>query len=208
MLKTTVAGESLLHRQLWRVVELQAGLSAERKVGSFYTDLVTMVFAFHTIEAYLNFVGERLAPEIWQDERNFFRKEPYRGFNGKLRKVLELVGLPWLEPALRPLKTILELKELRDLIAHAKPENFSEKFKEPIRHPDDMEPPFVVPALNQLVTEQTRAVAISDVEQFIDQVHRLAAPKVNDLWFGSQALRGPLQYTIRQTTKEADPCGP
>jgi len=172
MLKTTVEGESLLHRQLWRVVELQAGLSAERKVGSFYTDLVAMVFAFHTIEAYLNFVGERLAPEIWQPERNSFRKEPYRGFDGKLRKVLELVGFPWLDPVPRPLKTVLELKELRDIIAHAKPE----KFTDPIYHPDNTEPPWVVPTHSQLVTEQTRSVAISDVEQFLEHVHSLALP--------------------------------
>jgi hypothetical protein len=198
MLKTSVEGESLLHRRLWRVVELQVSLSAERKVGSFYTDLVAMVFAFHTIEAYLNFVGERLAPDIWQDEQNFFRNEPYRGFNGKLRKVLELVELPWSKHAPRPLKTVLELKYLRDIIAHAKPE----KFLDPITHPDGTEPPPIVPELDQLVTEQTRAMAIKDVEQFLNQVHDLASHKVNDIWFGSQALHGPSQHVARRTIKE------
>jgi hypothetical protein len=48
-----------------------------------------MVFGFQTVEAYLNFVGERLAPEIWDDERNYFRREPYRGWDGKLRKVMD-----------------------------------------------------------------------------------------------------------------------
>lgn len=198
MLKTTVEGESLIHRQLWRIVELQDDLSAERQVGSFYTDLVAMVFAFHTIEAYLNFVGERLAPEIWQDERNFFRKEPYRGFGGKLRKVMELVGLPGLDPASRPLKTVLELKKLRDTIAHAKPE----KLVDPIYHSEKTEPPPVVSTLSQLVAEQKRAVAISDVKQFLEHVHSLALPKVKDVRFGSEALHGPLQYVVRQTTKD------
>jgi hypothetical protein len=198
MLKTTVNGQSLLHRELWRVVEMQAKLSDERKVGSFYTDLVAMVFAFHTVEAYLNFVGGHLAPEIWKDERNYFRNKPYRGFEGKLRKVMELVGLPWSEPADRPLKTVLELKELRDLIAHAKPE----KFKDPVYHPAGTEPPLplVVPTLNQLVTEQTRSVAVVDVEQFLDDIHCLAKPRVNDVWFGSRALRGP-SYYISHTTQ-------
>ncbi len=40
---------------------------------------------------------------------------------GKLRKVMELVGLPW-TPDDRPLHTVLELKQLRDLIAHGKAE--------------------------------------------------------------------------------------
>jgi len=80
-----------------------------------------MVFGFLTVEAYLNFVGERLAPGIWQDERNYFRREPFRGWDGKLRKVMELVEMPWPATITRPLKTILELRELRDRIAHPKP---------------------------------------------------------------------------------------
>jgi hypothetical protein len=65
MLETTFNGESLLHRELWRVVEMQ-GEFAERRGErwAFYTDLVAMVFAFHTVEAYLNFVGGLLAPTI------------------------------------------------------------------------------------------------------------------------------------------------
>ncbi len=35
---------------------------------------------------------------------------------------MDLVDLPWPDPASRPLKTILELKQLRDLIAHGKSE--------------------------------------------------------------------------------------
>jgi hypothetical protein len=46
-----------------------------------------MVFAFHTLDAYLNYAGEHLAPEIWQNEGEFFAKQPYRGFDGKIRKV-------------------------------------------------------------------------------------------------------------------------
>jgi hypothetical protein len=62
---------------------------------------------------------EELAPEIWQDERSFFRREPYRGWEGKLRKVMELVTLPWPDQFTRRLKTIPELKQLRDPILSA-----------------------------------------------------------------------------------------
>ena len=57
--------------------------------------VVAMVFAVHTVEAYRNFIGECLDPADWADERNYFRNEPYRGFEGKVKKVLELVGLPF-----------------------------------------------------------------------------------------------------------------
>jgi hypothetical protein len=89
MLKTTSAGETFPHRLLWEIVEEQARLATERERDWSKPALVAMVFGFHTVEAYLNFVGERLAPEIWDDERNYFRREPYRGWDGKLRKVMD-----------------------------------------------------------------------------------------------------------------------
>ena len=122
--RTSVEGERFLHKDLWRVVERQLDHALGTPRGAFYDDLVAMVFALHALEAYLNFVGERVAPEIWKDEREFFRNVPYRGFDGKVRKVLELVGLA--EPAcdIRPYSTVWVLKDLRDLIAHAKPMTF------------------------------------------------------------------------------------
>ena len=156
-----------------------------------------MVFASHTIEAYLNFVGERLAPAIWQDERNYFRKEPYRGLDGKLRKVMELVGLSWPEPVERPFTTILELKDLRDLIAHAKPEKFAGE----IVHAEDTPAPFHVSMMRSMFTPKEKLTrAVYDVEQFLNQIHRLAEPQVKDVWFGKEAVRGPKEYNLNTTS--------
>jgi hypothetical protein len=121
MLKTDFNGEQLMHRLLWRIVKEQAKEAQERAEGWLYPSIVARVFAYHTVEAHLNYVGERIAPDIWRDERNYFRNEPYRGALGKMHKVMDLVGLPW-EANTRPLKTVLELKDIRDLIAHSKPE--------------------------------------------------------------------------------------
>lgn len=132
MLRTTFDGEEISHRVLWGVVKEQVKEGLERKQGWFNPSVVARVFAYHTVEAYLNYVGERIAPEIWQDERNYFRKEPYRGALGKMRKVMDLVGILW-TPDDRPLKTVLELKQIRDLIAHGKPE----KLRGEVMHPLD-----------------------------------------------------------------------
>jgi hypothetical protein len=83
VLKTTSEGETFPHRLLWEIVEEEAKLASEREQDWSKPALVAMVFAFHTVEAYLNFVGERLASKVWEDERNYFRKEPYRGREGK-----------------------------------------------------------------------------------------------------------------------------
>lgn len=197
MLKTTYEGEELIHRHLWDIVEAEANLALERETGWFNPSLVAMVFAFHTVEAYLNFVGERLAPQIWQDERSYFRKEPYRGWEGKLRKVLELVGLHW-SPEERPLKTVLGLRDLRDTIAHGK----SEKLKGEILHSQNTESPFPISRLTSLIIPKEKLTRIlPDVEQFLNQIHTRAVQSVkDDLWFGTEALRGPRTYSARSTS--------
>jgi hypothetical protein len=198
MLRTTIEGERFLHKELWRVVERQFEHAAAHPTGSLYDYLVAMVFAFHTLEAYLNFVGERLAPELWQDERNFFRNEPYRGFDGKLRKVLELVELPEPDRESRPYSTVWLLKGLRDLIVHARPE----RFRSVIEHTADDQPSLHHTPLDGLVTVENAARAREDVAQFIETIHAHAKPKLaHDLWFGAQAFHGPLQYSSGHTTK-------
>lgn len=197
MLKTQFDGEDFPHRLMWQIVEEQTELASEPKEGWSRPALVAMVFAFHTVEAYLNFVGERLAPEIWKDEQNYFRREDYRGFKGKLRKVMELVELDF-PPEERPLKTIYELKELRDMIAHGKPEKQAGE----IVHPEGSEIPLAVSTLRSMFTPREKlTTAVCDVKSFLNQIHTRAAPKVkDDPWFGTEALRGPQAHGFYTTT--------
>jgi hypothetical protein len=206
MLKTKYISEDLAHRLLWRIVEENAQLAGERAEGSFYPALVSQVFAFHTIEAYLNFVGERVSPEIWKDERNYFRNEPYRGFEGKLRKVMELVGLT-MKPEEPPLSTVTRLKRLRDLIAHGKSERFA---GEQIHTASAPRPPILPPStLRKAVAPREELLSIlPEVEALLNDIHRRAAPIVEELWantdtaiwFGQEALRGPGQFSSGLTT--------
>lgn len=197
MLKTTFDGEVLLHRLLWQIVEEEQSRAGDLERGWFNPSLVAMIFAFHTVEAYLNYVGERLAPDIWKKERNFFRNEPYGGFEGKLRKVLELVGLQW-APGKTPLATILQLKTLRDLIAHGKPE----KLKAEISHPEGTEPPVLASTLRKMVTPRGKLKSmLSDVQEFLVKIHDAAKSrlKVRDHWFGEHPLKGTSEYVVRST---------
>lgn len=194
-LKTKFDGEVFTHRLLWEIVEGEAKLASKKKRGWFNHSLVAMVFAFHTVEAYLNFVGERFAPEEWKDERNFFRKKPYRGWDGKLRYVMDLVELR-LSRETPPLKTIFDLQMLRDLIAHGKPE----KLKGEV---EGTGPLFPVSTLRSLVTQKQKLeLILSDVEQLLDQIHGRARNKIkeDDPWFGAKALRGPSAYNVGSTT--------
>jgi hypothetical protein len=198
MLTTVFDGEEIIHRLLWRIAEQQVREAQERQEGWLYPSMVARVFAYHTVEAHLNYVGERIAPEIWVDEWNYFRNEPYRGALGKLRKVMDLVGLPW-RPDDRPLVTVLELKEIRDLIAHGK----AEKLRGEVIHPLDTNAPHPVSMLRERIgSKDTLAVVLPDVEEFLDAIQTRAQPllKVQDAWFGDRALQGPAWHSSDLTT--------
>ena len=193
---TTIVGERFTHKELWRIVVRQLEHGRTIRQGAFYDDLVAMVFAFHALEAYLNYIGEHLAPAIWKDERNFFRNEPFRGFDGKIRKVFELVGLS--EPArnVRPYSSVWLLKDLRDLIGHGKVERVATI----VEHEVDEPQPWMKTKLDSFVTEENAQMAHDDVKAIGQLIHDAAYPKVRDIWFGRLAFEGPLQHSDGSST--------
>jgi hypothetical protein len=160
--------------------------------------LVAVTFAFHSLEAYVNFAGEHLAPALWADEQNSFRKDPYRGWKGKLRKVMELTNVPW-EPDVRPLKTVIELQELRDSIAHGKAERFSGTADHD--DIDDSMPSLPNSRIRSMVLPKSRLdEVIGDVRLLLDQMHPAVAAVVDDPFFKATAVGGPAAWMSRSTS--------
>lgn len=185
---TFVEGENFNHRLLWFIVKRQLEHGVSKPAGANHDDLVAMVFALHSMEAYLNFIGERLAPDVWAKEREYFSKAPYRGFSGKMKKVLELVQLEEPSRDSRPYSTIWLLKNLRDQIAHPKTERYAFSAS---HAPDDIGAFYVAP-FQGLVTRENAQKAYEDVEAFADSIHNLAKTRLRDVIVGDQAFRGPL----------------
>ena len=180
---------------MWSIVQEQAELARTRDREWSNPSLVAMVFAFHAMEAYLNYVGLRLAPDIWQNEREHFRAS---GFKGKLREVMDRAGLNW-EPGKRLLQTVLGLEKLRNAIAHGKPEKRAGK----LTHSRDAAPPYPAFSLRTMFTPKAKMPkAVHDVEQLANEIQKAAKPKlkVNDVWFRSEAFYGPQSYSSRRTT--------
>ena len=73
-------------------------------------------------------------------------------------------------------------------------------------HARGSESPFPVSTLRSLVLpKEELAKILPNVERFLNRIHTAAAAKVasakmKDLWFGREALRGPLTYSSRITT--------
>jgi len=180
---TDIQGEQFVHRELWRVVGRQLAHAEANPKGSFYDHLVAMVFAFLSLEAYLNFAGARLDSATWQNERTSFRGN---GFQRKLAKVSELAGIA-LDPSSRPLTTIRDLNKLRDMMAHGKTLPIAETLHHTVGEP----PPLNHGPLDALVSRQQAETAMADVLEVAQRIHMAAATRIqNDPWWGDSPFDG------------------
>jgi hypothetical protein len=156
-----------------------------------------MVFAFLSLEAYLNFAGARLDPGYWKDERKHFAKT---GFQGKLKKVLTLAAVHH-QSGRRPFTTVQELSALRDRIAHGKTLLINKR----VRHAIGRVPSLDYAPLTELVTDQRAAIAVEDIRDLAQRIHQRAMGTMGHInWWGDRAFGGITLHTERITTTDAE----
>lgn len=185
-------GEEYLHKEVWCVVQRQLDYAKANPKGALYDDLVAMVFTFHAFEGYLNYIGARIAPELWRDERTQFRES---GIIGKLAVICERCGLESPDYGKRPFGSLAGLKKLRNSMAHPRVRRTvaSQEYDE--RKP----PPLFSPSyLRTIVSHQNAVRARDDVKQIADRIHAAALKKFPYVGLGPDALDGLL--SIRSTT--------
>ncbi|GAB6084285.1 hypothetical protein JCM30471_31990 [Desulfuromonas carbonis] len=85
--ETTINGELYTHKLLWKCCFQQFDAANKAIINfesSYYFELSAMLLAYLTFESYINFLGDRLAPEIWKSEKYFFNNPQYKGIDGKM----------------------------------------------------------------------------------------------------------------------------
>jgi hypothetical protein len=119
--KISVSEEIYTHEYLWRAANLmleEAKLNEERSIYFFLTANLMFYLSF---EAFINFCGYILFPEIWQDEKNNFKGKG-DVIESKISKLIEAVtDFEW-KKGERPYQSIKNLKYFRDIVAHGKVE--------------------------------------------------------------------------------------
>lgn len=182
------SGEEYIHKLVWRVVERQLAHAKAQPSGSLYDHLVAMVFASHALEGYLNFLGEKVSPTLWADERVRFAKT---GVGGKLEALHTVCGLPQPQKGKRPYATVRELKRLRDSIAHPRTQRTERETEYAEGHEPSM---FPKGYLEGLVTPDKAARAVEDVRAIADTLHAAARLRFHDRSLGTDALTGMLGF--------------
>lgn len=111
------------HRILWAAAERNVALANDpnNQDAKFFA-LGSMFLFFAAFEGYLNWLGTRIAPEVWKEEREFFSRSPFKGTLGKYRFLATILRLPDPDPSQGPFQTATDLLKLRDMVAHPKSE--------------------------------------------------------------------------------------
>jgi len=194
-----IAGEGFTHQYLWNCAETLLSQPETKSPADGYFATAGMLMVYFAYEAYLNLVGPKIDGEAWRDERVFFSKHPYRGTDGKLKRICQKIGVE-VERSKRPYQTIRELRKLRDFLAHGKPEAYSydvdvEKGQEP-----DM---FDGLNIYKMVTHENADRAFNDTGEFIDYLHtRIGEKCPDDILFKGKALEFPLAWASGATKRK------
>jgi hypothetical protein len=118
-----VVGEHLLHKHLWEGARFLNSLAAEDMPGRDFPRLAASLFLYFSFEAFLNYLGNIVAPQEWADERTFFNRGPvrYRGTLGKLDYLMDQLHVAR-NKRTRPYRTIVTLDRGRDALTHPRAE--------------------------------------------------------------------------------------
>jgi hypothetical protein len=188
--------QTFTHRVLWECVKSQIEKAKEKPDGSFYFWLSAMVMGYMVFEAYLNYVGEALAPVEWDDEKEFFSKPPYKGSQGKLLFLLNRYQIDSFDKSTRPFNSVFALKSIRDEIAYAKPHHEAQS----VTHPSTVIAPFTRPWLQNRVNEKEATRLLVDLETFINTIHQsFKGCKDGSKLLIEHPLNGLLGFGIGQT---------
>jgi hypothetical protein len=199
LIETTVQGEVFTHRVLWSAAQRHLRVARNDPNESWYFHLSAMLMGFMAFEAYINFLGTKLAPSLWKEERANFRTPPYKGTMGKLLKLCEMHEIPFPTKGTRPYQSVAVLNDLRDIVAHGKPD----EFEFTVRHPADVNPATIKYSLDAYVSEKKAEQSLSDIKSLCDSLHKAFLEKSDIYLIYQSAFDGALAISIGHMSDEA-----
>lgn len=113
-----VSEEVYTHEYLWRAAEtLHKHASLDRR--HFYYRLSALMMAYLAFEAFINFIGEVMCPDLWAHEKDAFRGKG-DAIEAKIGAIVrQFPGYEWRKGEF-PYQDVKKLKRFRDLVAHGK----------------------------------------------------------------------------------------
>jgi hypothetical protein len=159
-----------IHANLWHTSMCLLERGQEQERASFHQFMGSLVFTAFTLEAYLNWLGEKLFPH-WKYLERLNPKEKLEVISDRLGVKVELGGRPW--------QVMKDLFNFRNDIAHGKPETLAtekveqidDDFDEKLGRPDQTR-------WERFCTRENAERAREDVGQMLETLH--LAAKIED----------------------------
>lgn len=198
---TRYDGSVYTHRVLMGSADWFLRKAETERRGSYHSALGAMLFSWLAFEAYLNTLVEHLDPKIFADERRFFtNRSGFPGVLGKLRWVMSRLGAKHSRESERQRRVVVQLKRLRDQLAHAKPVRYSGV----TYHSDDEEPPFMEDRWIERQASVARARrSIASVYGLSEWLHLQVRPRLVDPHLRRAAFNGVSQSQTASSSKRA-----
>ncbi len=162
--------ESYNHRLLWTTAEKNLEQAKLSKKDEMYFALGAMFLLFAAFEAYLNWLGTRIASDKWKDERNSFSKPPYKGTLGKYLFLSERLKLPIPDASQGSFLTAIELHSMRNMVAHSKTE-VGEKL---VEFSEENFPPIYENELEKKISLEKAIRSKQHIEELVEELHHAA----------------------------------
>lgn len=182
--------EAYNHRVLWGAAERNLQQTTSSTKDAKFFSLGAMFLFFAAFEGYLNWLGARIAPDVWQDERQFFSRSPFQGTLGKYLFLAKILQLSNPDPSKGSFRTAKNLLKLRNMVAHPKAEAGERlvKFKE------GYPPPPYQSELEKKVSPEAARRARKHLKELAEELHREAKQVYSSKIHESNAF-GPLLAT-------------
>ena len=118
MSKLCIVEEELYsHESLWRSSTALASRLAEDSDDSHHLLIPALLTTFLAYEAFVNFAGHVVLPDLWADEKKNLKG---KGIEGKLGMIVAAVPSFHWKKGESPYQKVRQLEVFRDLVAHGK----------------------------------------------------------------------------------------
>jgi hypothetical protein len=185
-----IRGEFFVHRYLWLAYMHFSDRQSTPVTGSAFPNMAALLTLYFALEGFLNYLGARVCPEAWQDERRFFSGGDYPGTLGKLDYLANELGVQ-LDRGSRPYQSLRELDKRRDALVHPRVENISRT----VQLPDPNYMPPIEPSVFAIAEDGWLKLAGEDVESIADLLHHAAYKELGPgVIYGGPAFRGSVGY--------------
>ena len=155
-----------IHASLWHTSRCLLERGQEQEKASFHQFMASLVFTAFTLEAYLNWLGDKLFAH-WGYLERLSPKEKLAVISDQLNVAVDNGQRPW--------QTVKPLFGFRNDIAHGKPEAIATKTVEPINDRlDEKMGQIARTDWENYCTQENAERAREDVAQILEQFHTAA----------------------------------